>query len=140
MAEFRLFHRTEAEWAESIIRDGFREDCNHSNLSNAVIAGLYPGVFLSDIPLGISEGAKGDVLIEVLFSVPEDNLSTQFEFIYECGECPYREFLVPAEFVNAHAKLRLLSGDEVLELELWGEDVRLQRANDYEQDQNPKVE
>lgn len=120
--QFRLFHRTRAEVVEAILRDGFRDSeqwlgCSGSDLE---------GVFLSDIPVTCQDGAKGEALIEVIFDIPEHEISSQFEFLDE-GQL-FREFMVPAQFIREHAKLRLLIDEEIEELECWAVEVRLRRS------------
>ncbi len=122
MDQFRLFHRTRAESVEAILRDGFYDSeqwlgCSGSDLE---------GVFLSDIPVTCQDGAKGEALIEVMFDIPEHEISSQFEFLDE--RQLFREFMVPAQFIREHAQLRPVPDDEVQELESWACNVRLKRA------------
>lgn len=122
MDQFRLFHRTRAEAVDAILRDGFRDSDQWLGSSDSDLE----GVFLSDIPVTCQDGAKGEALIEVMFDIPEHEISSQFEFIGE-GQL-FREFLVPARFISEHAKLRLLIDEEVEELECWADDVRFRRS------------
>ena len=69
---------------------------------------VLSGVFLSDVPLDINEGATGEDLIEV--TLPEKVDLSGYELV-EDGK-PYREWCVPAELLNARALLRLLTEDE----------------------------
>ena len=80
---FRLFHRTEAEWAQAIMQEGFKEDVNNSLISAAFMSAAGSGVFLSDIPVDGIDGAKGEALIELLFSLSEDEIASKFELVYE---------------------------------------------------------
>ena len=98
-----FYHRTDA--AESILRDGFRDN---NGLVGAQYAGIE-GVFLSNRPLDCNEGAKGDQLLEV--TLPSACDLSDYEIIDE-ENTSYREWCVPAEVINQHGKVRLLSADE----------------------------
>ncbi len=95
-----LFHRTEAENAESILRSGF-EDGHGKYLT----ANEYSGVWLSDIPLDANEGAFGDTLLGVDLDLSEKELG-QYEWIEE-GK-GFREFLIPAALINEKANVRVV--------------------------------
>ena len=95
-----LFHRTNA--AEAILREGFR-DGEGTHLTNHV----FRGVWLSDAPLDVNEGAQGEQLLEVRISATQVR---PYEWIEE--RKGYREWLVPAALLNAVAKVRLISPDE----------------------------
>lgn len=62
------------------------------------------GVWLSDIPLDANEGVPGDTLLRIELDATEDELK-QFEWIEE-GK-PYREWQVPAVFINSRATIRI---------------------------------
>jgi hypothetical protein len=85
----RVFHRTDA--AEAILRSGF-QDGRGSYMTDRE----RTGVWVSDVPLDINEGARGDVLLSI--EVPEEVI-IPFEWIEE-GK-PYREFLVPSSILNS---------------------------------------
>lgn len=89
-SRMKLYHRTPA--AEIILKDGFK-DGEGFFLANQ----LFTGVWLSDRPLTSNEGTKGDSLLTI--EIPETVL-LQYEWLEE-GK-PYREFLVPANLVNAY--------------------------------------
>jgi hypothetical protein len=88
-----LYHRTSAEIAERILRDGFRD-----GRGTYMTTREHSGVFLSNVPLDINEGADGDTLLQV--EMPEQTIAN-----YEWREDgkPYREWLVPAKLVNEKA-------------------------------------
>jgi hypothetical protein len=97
-----LYHRTTAANAEQIQRDGFALE--------------HSGVWLSNMPRDINEGAYGDVLLKV--DLPEQAIA-DYEWIEE-GK-PYREWLVPAQLINAQAKPSVVDTEEeekLLEAEL----------------------
>jgi len=54
---------------------------------------------VSKIPIDRQKGAKGDILLEVLVNLTEDDIS-DFEIIEE-GK-PYREWCIPAELINTN--------------------------------------
>jgi hypothetical protein len=88
-----LYHRTKAVSAKQILCDGFRDGVG-KYLTNRV----FSGVWLSNVPLDVNEGADGDTLLRL--ELPEDAIA-DFEWI-EDGK-PYREWLVPARLINEKA-------------------------------------
>jgi hypothetical protein len=92
-----LYHRTNA--AAEILRDGFR-DGEGDYMTDVVLR----GVWLSDVPLDIQEGANGRQVLEV--ELP-DALAIEHEVVE--GEKPFRELLVPADVLNRQGRTRLLS-------------------------------
>lgn len=96
----KLFHRTPQ--AESILKNGFR-DGEGTYLTET----MHRGVWLSDRPLDLGQGAKGNDLL--LLDIPEDEISP-FEWIEE-GK-PYREFLAPAEIVNGYGPPTLVDDED----------------------------
>ena len=55
---------------------------------------------MSDVPLDINEGARGECLFELTCDAP-DSVFADYEWLEE-GK-PYREWLMPAEVVNRMA-------------------------------------
>jgi hypothetical protein len=97
----RLFHRTGS--AAAILSGGFRD-----GEGSYMLAGLtLRGVFLSDVPVDRNEGAKGGDLIEVL--LPDGTDLADYE-IAEEGK-PYREWCVPAAFLNRAATVMTVPDD-----------------------------
>jgi hypothetical protein len=89
----RFYHATTAAAAKSILSSlGFKDGAG-TYLTDR----LWAGVWLSDVPLDINEGAKGDTLLEVLVNASRD-LFADYEFIEE-GKS-YREWLIPAAVLN----------------------------------------
>ena len=88
-ATVRLYHRTDR--ADLILRDGFRD-------GRAPSFPRLLGVWLSNRPLDVNEGPKGDELLAV--DVDESSIN-EYEVIEE-GK-PYREWCVPASLLNARA-------------------------------------
>ena len=95
-----LYHSTNLENAQAILKEGFK---NHTG--SYLTQSLHTGVWLSNVPLDENEGAHGETVLEVTFNLPDASLDS-FEWIEE-GK-PYREWLVPAAFVNLHAKVRIV--------------------------------
>ena len=83
-----LYHRTFA--AKRILAEGFRDKTGTYMTDQE-----FTGVWFSDTPLSVNEGAAGDVVLAI--EVP-DELVAEYEWI-EDGK-PYREWLIPAELVN----------------------------------------
>ena len=86
----RYFHRTTRKAVNAILASGFRD-----RTGKYLTDRQWRGVWLSDIPLDIDQGARGGVLLQV--QLPPD-LVEQYEWKEE-GK-PYREFLVPANLIN----------------------------------------
>ena len=99
-----LYHRTGRLAANSILADGF-QDATGTYLT----ANEYTGVWLSDVPLNDGDYPLGDVLLCVRLSLSESAIS-EYEWIEESK--PYREWLIPADFVNSHGKVRIAEIDE----------------------------
>lgn len=103
----KLYHRTGA--AAEILEKGFRD-----GEGNYLTMNIYRGVWLSNVPLDENEGAQGDALLEVKVTASFAELAA-FEWIEE-GK-PYREWLVPAAWLNKRSAIRLLTDEEEFELE-----------------------
>jgi len=97
-----LWHRTSPARAESILRDGFRDGYGRYMTDRE-----FSGVWLSDQPLDSNDGASGDTLLRVDLACNESEIS-DFEWIEE-GKS-YREWLIPAAFVNDLAEVSLAEG------------------------------
>jgi hypothetical protein len=98
-----LYHSTKSENARAILKEGFRD-----GTGPYLTTSLHTGVWLSDTPLDENEGGCSEALLEVTFNCPEADLNP-FEWI-EAGK-GYREWLVPATFVNLHARVRIFALD-----------------------------
>jgi hypothetical protein len=96
-----LYHRT--DHADAIHREGFK-DAEGRYLT----AEIHRGVWVSDIPLDINEGARGDDLFVI--EIPESVLA-DYEWVEEFKG--YREFLIPAALLNGYPR-RLLAPDSEL--------------------------
>jgi hypothetical protein len=99
-----LWHRTEAASATVIMKIGFQDGCGSYGTTRE-----SSGVFLSDRPLDENEGACGDALLRVSLDCAEDEIG-DFEWVEE--DKPYREWQIPASFVNARSKVVLCELDE----------------------------
>ena len=88
-----LYHRTHAAIAEPILCDGFRD-----GTGTYLTTEEHSGVWLSNVPLDINEGAEGDTLLQL--DLPEQTIAD-----YEWREDGkrYREWLVPARLINEQA-------------------------------------
>ena len=92
----RFYHRTSQRAAGAILAHGFRD-----GQGTYLTRQLHRGVWLSDRPLNVTEGPAGEALLLVEIPV---RLVRPYERVEE-GK-PYREFLVPAELVNRHGRVR----------------------------------
>ena len=111
-----LYHRTDSDSAEAIIREGFRDGIDTYMTNNT-----YQGVWLSDTPLDESEsgGAFGDTLLKVTVKLSSGELA-KFEWKQE--RMGYREFLIPADLVNAKSTVQII--DRRDEIPDWARDYR----------------
>jgi hypothetical protein len=100
----RYYHRTTADAAEAIVTGGFRD----SSGSYMIVGMTLTGVFISDEPLDVSEGATGPALLAV--DLPDDLPLDDHEVVED--DKPYREWCVPADLLNEHGAVRLLSPEE----------------------------
>jgi hypothetical protein len=100
----KLYHRTSAQAAAAILCSGF-EDRSGTYLTTEE----WSGVWLSDVPLDINQGALGDTLLIVELDLAEEQLR-DYEWIEE-GK-PYREWLIPAALVNAKVRIRTANKTE----------------------------
>ena len=99
-----LFHRTTEEGASAILDAGFRDATG-----NYLTSQEWTGVWFSNVPLDVNEGAKGDVLLKVSLSLTERDIAP-YEWIEE-GK-PYREWLVPAALVNPAAQVEIVDDED----------------------------
>jgi hypothetical protein len=86
----KLYHNTFA--SEEILSEGFKD-----GEGRYLTTETFRGVFLSNTPLDINEGADGDTLLSI--EIPEEVIA-EFEWI-EDGK-PYREWCIPAKTVNRY--------------------------------------
>ena len=98
-----VYHRTDQ--SEHIIGEGFRDGSGRYMFDIRLT-----GVFVSDVPLDGNEGAKGSDLLAVDI---DEGLLGPFELVDEESVANYREWCVPAEVLNTHGKVVLLSGPEL---------------------------
>jgi hypothetical protein len=68
---------------------------------------LWQGVWVSDRPLDINEGADGDTYL--VLEIPESAVA-EYEWVEV--KKPYREFLLPADMLNEYGPPQVVS-DEV---------------------------
>ncbi len=94
-----FYHRTAAEAAHQILRDGFRD-----GVGTYLTDQVWSGVWISNVPLDVNEGAEGDTLLQL--EGLEEAAITDFEWI-EDGKA-YREWLVRARLLNEQAKITVV--------------------------------
>jgi len=66
----------------------------------------WSGVWVSDVPLDVNEGAKGNVLLRIDLPMPDTCLS-EFEWVEE--DKPYREWLIPGSLERARQVVRVVN-------------------------------
>jgi len=98
-----LYHRTHYKAARAILANGFKD-----GVGTYLTRHTHRGVWLSNTPLDINEGASGDTVLEVRLNIRRAEINA-----YEWKEegKGYREFLVPARVVNAHMAVRIIDFD-----------------------------
>jgi hypothetical protein len=99
-----LYHRTAEVIARQIIATGFRDGEGYYMTTR-----LHAGVWVSDQPLDVNEGACGNALIRIELAKDESEIGS-FEWI-EDGK-PYREWLIPAALLNEFGKIEIQEIDE----------------------------
>jgi hypothetical protein len=99
-----LYHRTNREAARNILRNGFRDTSGFYMTTK-----LTKGVWFSEQPLDVNEGAKGATLFRIRLRISRRELD-RYEWVEE--EKPYREWQIPAALVNARrTSLQIMGGD-----------------------------
>ncbi len=90
-----LYHVTTAVIAEQILQHGFRD-----GIGRYLTDQEWSGVWVSNAPLDINEGAEGDTVLRI--ELPEKVIA-DYEWVEE-GK-PYREWLIPARLINEQASV-----------------------------------
>ncbi|MDA1129442.1 MAG: hypothetical protein O2913_12195 [Chloroflexi bacterium] len=98
----KVYHRTSA--ASAILAHGFR-DGEGTYFTDKV----WRGVWLSDVPLDINEGAAGDTVL--VLDIPA-RVFRRYEWVEESK--PYKESLVPAAILNRYGSPRVRRKDWLL--------------------------
>jgi hypothetical protein len=99
----RRFHTTNA--AEAILAEGFQDATGSYGLASRVLT----GVFVSDTPANVNDGAKGEDVLEIL--LPDDvDLGP---YAIKEGRIPVWEWCVPGELLNGRAVVRLSDHDQI---------------------------
>lgn len=97
----KLYHTTTAAAAAAILRDGFSDATG----SYGFVGKQFTGVFFSDEPVGINEGAKGDPVLEdpvLVVDIPEEEI-LEFGWVDAI-----REWCIPAALVNRYGPPKVL--------------------------------
>ena len=104
----KLYHVTSRDRAKAILREGFSDNCDSYGTDRK-----WPGVWLSDRSLDSNDtgNVEADANLAVLVDCELDDLS-KYEWVEE--GCSYREWLVPADFVNKRAVVIVALGMDVL--------------------------
>jgi len=108
----KLYHVTDIAGADTVVRDGFRDEEGSFGIASIWLL----GVFVSDEPLTVYETPDADHLIEVVLP---DGTTLEHE-LPEDGK-GYREWCLPAQLLNQWPRRRLDMADvEALETEQVG--------------------
>jgi hypothetical protein len=103
-----VYHRTPA--SALILQEGFRD----GEGTYGLVPGLVRGVFVSNLPADISEGAKGDDLLRIQI---DDAALERFEIVDAAGHSAFREWCIPAAILNRNSVLIEVVDDEDAELD-----------------------
>jgi hypothetical protein len=101
----KLYHVTTCDRARTILRESFRDDAGTYGTDRQ-----WSGVWLSDRPLDCNEGVSGNTILAVSFDCEPDDLS-DYERVQE--GLPYREWLIPADFVNKRTVAIVQMGTDI---------------------------
>ena len=93
-----MFHWTRWEAAQAILKEGFRD-----RTGTYMTVHEHTGVWLTDTEDDPSGGALGDTCLKVTLDLAKEDIA-EYEWIQEFG---YREWLVPAELLNANMKVEV---------------------------------
>lgn len=104
-----IYHCTDRESAEKIMRDGFQDPVDPWRS----IQQLLPYPFFSDRPIGRVDGAKGGTVIEIIIETTPEEMWEQFDTKDGRG---FREFLIRSARINA-CQRRILTAGEIEEAE-----------------------
>ena len=96
----KVYRVTSAAVAAAILADGFKDLTRRPRFADA-----RKGVWLSDRPLHAYVDIWSDTILAVEFECPESELD-QFELV-EAGNT-FREWFIPADFINAHGKITIV--------------------------------
>jgi hypothetical protein len=101
----KVYHRTNE--VDAIRRDGFKDGSG-----TYLTANEHSGVWVSDCPLDVNEGAGGNQVLEL--TIPGSTFE-RYEWVEDTKN--FREALVPAASLNHHLRtLRVLTEDEINEV------------------------
>lgn len=104
-----FFHSTTEKAAQAIPTEGFRD----ARGSYGFMFTEFEGVFVSDVPVDVNEGAKGNILLSIELDVAESDL---LELEVPRDENKLRhEWCVPAELLNT-GRIALVVDSEDIEL------------------------
>jgi hypothetical protein len=111
-SRLKLYRRVTPEEAQRTLQIGFRDQRHNYGTDRE-----WAGVWVSQEPLDANEGTAlaATALLEIELALPESAIA-DYEWVEDAK--PHREWLVPAELLNAHAKVRLMSEAEETTLAL----------------------
>jgi hypothetical protein len=101
-----FYHYTGIEEAQTILREGFKD--GHGRYGFAIEKELT-GVWVSDTPLDSNDASlvyEQVVWLRLTVTLPQSVID-EWEIVYPDGGSGYREWLFPAELLNAHSTVEL---------------------------------
>jgi len=117
---YRFWHHRTREIADVILKAGFK-----NAKGTYLTVNEYEGMWISDDPLDVNEGADGDTYLEILLDLPDDVLA-QYEWV-EIRK-PYREWLIKADLLNQHGATRIVSDEQ---LEAYYRDRDIEQSTEF---------
>jgi hypothetical protein len=99
-----LYHRTAR--ATAILARGFRDNVSYEVVTKEGRTITLTGVSVADQPI---EKAGGDLLV---IDLPDTVLIGEYEIVADSPAGWRREWCVPADVLNRHGQVRLLTEDE----------------------------
>lgn len=104
-----VYHRT--DHTAAILKGGFRDGVGTYGLA----PGLVRGVFVSNVPADINEGAAGDELLRMEI---DETLVAEYEIVDVGDHSSFREWCIPAATLNDQARgLRRVDEDAEMDSE-----------------------
>jgi len=116
------YHSDDIEEIQAILRDGF------TDITKRIDGLLKRGVYIADAPGEWDQEFPDDQLLEITLPPEIDLRQWRVVYVIPGKPCRWNEWIVPADLLNKHAKLRLLTNLEWKEL--WSKYSAYKRAKE----------
>jgi hypothetical protein len=114
------YHFGDTKEIQAILRDGF------TDVSTQIEGVLKPGVYITDATGEPDPDYPNDQLLEITLGPEIDLRKWRLVFAKPAKPCSWQEWIVPADLLNTHAQVRLLTSQEWEEL--WAKYLALRKA------------